>query len=202
VALVAQRIDARHIQHPGILRPMRIVAAHASFSLDGRMFVHKGSAHLRVAFRADQIRIVSRSEVAFFKRAVHIVAVAALDETFVHLVMKRHIEGGLRIRVALEAERRLRRLKQLLLVLALVNAVASRAADPGLGVRRALEVGVRARVAGEAGRVYLLGRALAGIEYLGGIAGVFDVRFARTVAVLARYAIVPVHENHLAVRIR
>ena len=92
-------------------------------------------------------------------------AVAALHKAFVHLVVKGHIELRLLVGVALEAKRRLRGLQQLLF-LAVVNAVATDAAHIGLGVRRALKVGMRARVAAQAGRVHFFGEALAGLKIL------------------------------------
>jgi len=56
---------------------------------------------------------------------VHVVAIAARDQAFVHLVVERHIERRLSVGVALEAERRLRSLQQLFFFLALMNAVAA-----------------------------------------------------------------------------
>ena len=72
-------------------------------------------------------RQVSGPQVAFLKGAVHVVAVAALDEPFVHFVMERHIKLRLLVGMALVAERGLGGLQQVLLILALVNAVAAHA---------------------------------------------------------------------------
>ena len=101
---------------------------------------------------------------------MHVVAIAARDQAFVHLVVERHIERRLSVGVALEAERRLRSLQQLFFFLALMNAVAAGTADVRLGVGRAVKVRVRSRVTGQALGVNLFGRVLRGIEYLGYVA--------------------------------
>ncbi len=103
---------------------------------------------------------------------MHVVAIAAHDQAFVHLVVERHIERRLGVGVALETERRLRSLQQMFffLFLALMNAVAAGTADVRLGVGRAVKVRVRSRVTGQALGVNLFGRVLRGIEYLGYVA--------------------------------
>jgi len=106
---------------------------------------------------------------------VHVVAIAARDQAFVHLVVERHIERRLSVGVALEAERRLRSLQQLFFFLALMNAVAAGTADIRLGVGRAVKVRVRSRVTGQALGVNLFGRVLRGIEYLGYVAAAGNV---------------------------
>ncbi len=131
VALVAQHVDVRHIQHPRILRTVRRVATHASLALHRRVLVDKRPALLCVALGADQVRIVPRPQVVLLECAVHIVAVAALHQALVHLVVVGHIELRLLVGVALEAERRLSGLQQLLL-LAVVDVVAADAATLAL----------------------------------------------------------------------
>ena len=135
MALVAQRVDVRHVQHPGVLRTVRRVACQAAFRLDRSVLIDKRPAHIRVALGADHVLIDRRSQVVGLEGAVHVMAVGALDHAFVHRVMERHIELRLHVGVALEAERGLRSLEQRL-CFAAVNAVATDAADVGLGVRR------------------------------------------------------------------
>ena len=115
---------------------------------------------------------------------MHVVAIAAHDQAFVHLVVERHIERRLSVGVALEAERRLRSLQQRFF-LALVNAVAADTADVRLGVGRAVKVRVRSRVTGQALGVNLFGRVLRGIEYLARVAAARHVLRSRTMATLA-----------------
>ena len=180
---------------------MRTVAAHAAFRFDRGVLVDKRSTHLRVALGADQIRIISGTQVAFLECAVHVVAICALDQAFIHLVMERHVECRFGVGMALEAESGLRSLEQRFF-LAAVNAVAAGAADVGLGVRRAHEIRVRAGVTAEAFGVDFFARSLGGIEDLGYIAAAGHMLAARAMAVLAGHAIrVPVHQGHLGVRI-
>ena len=143
MAGVAEVVNARHVQEPGILRTMRTVAAHATFRLYRGVLVDKRPTHLRVALGADQIRVISGAQVALLEGPVHVVAIRTLDQAFVHLVMERHVECRFGVGMALEAESRLRSLEQRFF-LASVNAVATGAADVGLGVRRAHEIRMRA----------------------------------------------------------
>ena len=149
MARVAKVVDARHVQEPGVLRTMRTMAAHAAFCFDRGVLVDERPTHLRVAFGADQIRVISGAQVALLECAVHVVAICALDQAFVHLVMERHVECRFGVGMALEAESGLRGLEQRFF-LAAVNAVAAGAADVGLGVRRAHEIRMRAGVTAEA----------------------------------------------------
>ena len=89
-------------------------------------------------------------------------AVAALEQAFIHLVMEGLRERRLDVCVALIAERRLFGLEQLGFICGdfasggytsgAVDAVATGATDIGLSVWRAQKVGVRTGVATEAGR--------------------------------------------------
>lgn len=200
VALVAQRVDARHVEQAGVLRTMRAVASCAAFSLDGSVLINEWPAHFGVALGADRVLIGRRFQVAVPEGAVDIVAVAALDESFVDLVVERHIKCRLGIGMALETKRRLRSLQQSLIV-ALVNGVTADAAYVCLGMRRAVEVGMRAGVAAEALLVHFLGRVLRRVEDLGDVATTGHVLAACAVAVLASDACAAVHQRHLGVRI-
>ncbi len=116
---------------------------------------------------------------------MHVVAIAARDQAFVHLVVERHIERRLSVGVALEAECRLRNLQQLFFFLALMNAVAAGAADVRSGMGRAVKVRVRSRVTGQALGVNLFGRVLRWIEYLGYVAAAGHMLCAGAMAALA-----------------
>src|ERR1035438_2684583 len=131
---------------------------------------------------------------------MHVVAVGALDQAFIHLVVYRHVELRLLVGVALVAERGLRRLEQRLL-LATVDVVAADATDAGFGMRRAFEVGMRSRVAAQALFLHILGACVGGVEYLGDVAATINVCFARAVAVLAGGPVAAVHLGHLGVGI-
>ena len=111
MAGVAEVVDARHVQEPCVLRTVRTVAAHAAFRLDRGMFVDERPTHLRVALGADQIRVISGAQVALLEGAVHVVAICALDQAFVYLVMERHVKCRFGVGMALEAESGLRSLE-------------------------------------------------------------------------------------------
>ncbi len=185
MALVAERVDGRHVQQAGVLGAVRSVASQTPLGLDRDVFEDERPARFGVAFGADRVLVGRGLHVVGQEGAVHIVAIAARDQAFVHLVVERHIERRLRVSVALEAERRLRSLQQCFFFFALVNAVAANAADVRPGVGRAVKVRVRCRVTGQALGVHLFGRVLRGIEYLGYVAAASHVFRAGTVAAFA-----------------
>ena len=123
---------------------MRGVASKAAFTFYSGVLEHERSARLSVALSANRIHIGGGLDVVVSEGSMNIMAVAALHQAFIHLVVKGHSELRLDICVALEAELRLRRLQQIRLGIARVYAVATRAAYPGLGMRRPLEVWMRA----------------------------------------------------------
>src|SRR6202167_5795199 len=184
VALVAERGDGRHVQQAGVLGTVWSVASHTPLGLDRDVFIDERPARLGVALGADRVLVGRGPHAVGSKGAVHVVAIAAQDQAFVHLVVERHIERRLSVGVALEAERRLRSLQQSFF-LALMNAVAAGTADLRLGVGRAVKVRVRSRMTGQAHGVNLFGRVLRGIEYLARVAAACHVVGSWTVAALA-----------------
>src|SRR5580704_2443563 len=185
VALVAERGDGRHVQQAGVLGTVRSVASYTPLGLDRDVFIDERPARLGVALGADRVLVGRGLHVVGSEGAMHVVAIAARDQAFVHLVVERHIERRLSVGVALEAERRLRSLQQLFFFFDLMNAVAADTADLRLGVGRAVKVRVRSRVTGQALGVNLFGRVLRGIEYLGGVAAARHVLRSGTMAALA-----------------
>ena len=185
VALVAERGDGRHVQQAGVLGTVRSMASHTPLGLDRDVFIDERPARLGVALGADRVLVGRGLQVVGSEGAVHVVAIAARDQAFVHLVVERHIERRLSVGVALEAERRLRSLQQTFFFFALMNAVAADTADVRPGVGRAVKVRVRSRVTGQAHGVNLFGRVLRGIEYLARVAAACHVVGSWTVAALA-----------------
>jgi len=185
VALVAERGDGRHAQQAGILGTVRSVASHTPFGLDRDVFIDERPARLGVALGADRVLVGRGLQVVGSEGAVHVVAIAARDQAFVHLVVERHVERRLGVGVALEAESRLRNLQQIIFFLALMNAVAANTADLRPGVGRAVKVRVRSRVTGQALGVNLFGRVLRRIEYLAGVAAARHMLRTGTMAALA-----------------
>ena len=185
VALVAERVDGRHVQQAGVLGTVRRVASHTALGLDRDVFIDERPARLGVALGADRVLVGRGLQVVGLEGAVHVVAITARDQPFLHFVVERHIERWLSVGVALEAERRLRNLQQTFFFLALMNAVAANTADLRLGVGRAVKVWVRIRVTGQAHAINLFDRVLRGIEYLANVAAPFHVGGAGTVAAFA-----------------
>ena len=112
MALVAEHVYVRHIQQPRILRSMGGVASHASLTLYRGVLVNEWPALFCMALGANQVRVISGSQVALLKGAMHVVAIAALDEAFIHFVVSGHIKLRLDVGMALEAQSRLWCLEQ------------------------------------------------------------------------------------------
>jgi len=79
--------------------PCGRVARQASFRLDRGMLKHEGPAVLHVALGADRVQIGGGPDVVVAESAVDVVAVAALQQAFVHLVMEGHVERRLHVGV-------------------------------------------------------------------------------------------------------
>lgn len=221
MALGAQRGDARHIQQAGVLRSVRSMASHATVP-DSSVFKHERPTGFCVAFGADRVLIRGVLQVRPVERPVRIVAIRALRDAFVHLVVEGHRELGFLIAVALIAEVGLGVLQEVVVLplrrrkrscrhhpgarirragLWIVDAVARGAAHVGLGVRRAVEISVLARVARQACLVDLLSGSLGRIEDFGCVAAAVHVSFAGSVAAFAGYAGSAVQEGQLTMRI-
>jgi len=185
MALVAERVDGRHVQQAGVLGTVRSVASQTPLGLDRDVFIDERPARLGVALSADRVLIGRGLQVVGSEGAVHVVAIAARDQAFFHFVVERHIERRFSVGVALKAERRLLSLQQIFFFLALMNAVAANTADLRLGVGRAVKVRVRSHVTGQALGVNLFGRVLRGIEYLAHVAAARHVIGSGTVTALA-----------------
>ena len=57
VALVAERVDGRHVQQAGVLGTVRSVASQTPLGLDRGMFIDERSARLGVALGADRVLV-------------------------------------------------------------------------------------------------------------------------------------------------
>jgi len=201
VALKADRVYRGAIKQTRVRSAVWEMACDAAFGFDDWMLKSKRPALFHVALGADQVHLRRRPEILLAECAVRIVAVGALDQSFFHFVMERHVELRLRIGVALEAELWLSDLQLLLLVLTSVNTVAANAAYVRLSMRRAQEIGVVALVAGEALLIHFLGRGLRGIEDLGNIPSAIHVGLAWSVTTLASDAGLAMRLSQLGVRI-
>jgi hypothetical protein len=171
------------------------VARDAPVRPDDRMLIHKGSSCLRVALGADRILIGCGFELIGKESAVSVMAVATLDQTFVHPVMERHVERWLYIGVTFEAEGRLCGDQQRCIRRRLMNAVAAEAAYSRLGMGGTEEVGVSVRVAAQASRIDLFSRELAQADDLGDIATGIHMGLAGAVTTLTRCTSFAMHQR-------
>lgn len=87
MTLQTQEIDLAHPKETGIVRSVGRVATGAAFGLHGYVFIHERSLLLGVAFQANLIPTGKSPDLSQGGRAVNIVAVAAMDEAFVHPVV-------------------------------------------------------------------------------------------------------------------
>lgn len=107
VALQAQQVYGRELQHMGIGSAVRNVARLAAFRLHRVMLEHIRSLLVRMACEADGILRCGCTHLLRLHRSVDIVAIAALDQAFVHAMVERHVELGLLLQVAAKAKFRL-----------------------------------------------------------------------------------------------
>lgn len=133
---------------------------------------------------------------------MRIVAITAVHQTFIDLVVEGHMELRLNLSVAAIAELRLRGLEEVRLVhLAGVDAVAADAAHIAFSVGRTLKIGMLTLVTVETLVIDILGRGLGKAKYLRYIAAAIDVGFAWTMTALASHAFATMGQSQLAVRI-
>ena len=169
--------------------PCGVWHAQASLRLHRHVLKDERSALIHVALGADHVLIGRGPQVVVLEGAVHVVAVAALDQAFVHRWWKGMENCGLTSAWHWKQSVGSASLEQAALstgsncfaggVHCHVNRVATDAAHIGLGVGRAHEVGMRSGVATEALGVNVFGRGLGGIEDLGYVAAAGHVLAAR-----------------------
>ena len=92
VALQAKQVDVAHFQHVRIGPAVRQMARLASINLDGSMLVHKRPLLVRVTLEADRILRGGSPHLFRLHRTVHVVAITALDQSFIHAMMEGHVE--------------------------------------------------------------------------------------------------------------
>jgi hypothetical protein len=100
VALQAQQVDVAEPEHVRIWPAVDHVARLTPIHLYRRMFVYERALFLRVACKANCILRRGIPNLLGADRSVDVVAVAALNQSFVHPVMERHCELGLLVQMA------------------------------------------------------------------------------------------------------
>lgn len=153
------------------------------------MLVHKRTRRLRVTLRADGILIGARLKQLGLECAVRIVAVSAIDQPFIHAMMKREIKCGFCICMALIADLRLLGFQQFRLRVKMMDAVAARAAYACRAMGRPLKVWMVADVTRQAFLVDLLWRCLRELKNLGWLSTAINMSLTGTVTVLAGHAL-------------
>jgi hypothetical protein len=110
------------------------VAGLAPIDFDWLVLEDERSLLIGVTLEADGVLRGIRTHLLGLHRAVYVVAIAALDQAFVHSMMEGHVELSLLLEMASVAELGLRFLEQKLARLRMVRRVARGAADVVLGV--------------------------------------------------------------------
>jgi hypothetical protein len=87
MTLQAQEVDLTDPQETWIVRPVWRVATGASFGLHGYVFVHKGALLVGVTFHANLISTGKSPDLPQCGCAVNVVAIAAVDEAFIHAMV-------------------------------------------------------------------------------------------------------------------
>ena len=104
VTLQAEQVYLAHSQVAWIGGPVRRVTTAAALRLHRHVFIHKRSLFVGMALDADRVSAGHRPDLPEGSGAVDVVAVAALDETFVYAMVVRLREVGLGGNMASVAE--------------------------------------------------------------------------------------------------
>ena len=187
MALQAQQIDIAYPQHVSIGASVGNVAGRAPLYFYRLVLEDEWPLLVDMARETDRILCRRGPHLLRSNRAVHVVAVRALNQAFIHAMVKRHLELGLLLQMACVAELRLRFHQEKLFGLRMVRRVARDATDGVLAVYRVDGVHVlsAAGMAGQTTRVDFLRRSILKYKDLGFVAAAGHVIGARTVATFA-----------------
>lgn len=95
VALETKQVHVADPQHVDICSPMGGVARRAALDFHRFMFVYEWPLFVGMTLETDLILGRSGSQLLWPYRSVRVMAVRALDQAFIHAMMKRH--GKLRL---------------------------------------------------------------------------------------------------------
>jgi hypothetical protein len=107
MASEAEQIDIAQLQHVCVRSAVDGMAGNTAIHFDGCMLIDEGSLLVRVAFKADSVLRCGSAYLLGLYRAVHVMAIAALDESFIYPMMERHIELGFLLKMTRVAQLRL-----------------------------------------------------------------------------------------------
>lgn len=199
MALKTDGVHVGAIEQVWIWPSMPKVASSATFALHGGVLINERTSRFGVAPDTKGVLLDGWPAALYFVSAVRVVAIGALNQSLIHLMVDGHGELRLDIGVALVAERRLRRFEQGL-HLAMVNIVAAGATYIARGVIRVVKAPVLCQVALQAPGVYFLGGSVCGVEDIGFVAA-FNMCLAFTVAIRATDPVAALHSRRLGMRI-
>ena len=100
MALQAEQVDVAQFHHVGIWSAVRQMARLASIGLYRLVLENKRTLLVRVALEADRILRGRSPHLVGLYRSVYVVAIAALDQPFVHSMMEGHVELSFLLEVA------------------------------------------------------------------------------------------------------
>ena len=87
MALQAQQVDLAHPQETRVRGAMGRMATGAAFRFHRHMLVHKRAARIGMALDASRITAGQSLDLAERRRAVNIVAVAAMNQSFIYAMV-------------------------------------------------------------------------------------------------------------------
>jgi hypothetical protein len=134
MALQAQYVHVTELQHVRVRRPVGHMAGRAALGFYRRMFEDERAVLVDMTLKADRVLTGGDTYLLGARGAVRVMAIRALNETFVYTMMKRHGKLRLLLQVAGIAKLRLRFNQQEVLILCMVRRVAGDAADVVLPV--------------------------------------------------------------------
>ena len=100
MALQTEQVDVAQLKHMRIGTAVGEMAGLATVGLNGLVLKHKRPLLVRVAFEADLILRRGGAHLFWLHSAVYVVAITALDKSFVHTMMKGHFELSFLLKMA------------------------------------------------------------------------------------------------------
>ena len=187
MALQAEQVHVAQFQHMGIGSTVRQMAGLTSVDLHRLVFEYKGALLVRVALEAHRVLRGRSPHLVGLYRAVHVVAIAALDQPFVHAMMERHVELRFLLEMAPVAKLGLRLYEQEIRFFTVVRRMARDATNAILGMLRVdcIHVLCATRVAAQAARINFFGGGFFEKEEFGGVGRISGVARCGAVTVLA-----------------
>lgn len=184
VALEAKHIDIAELEHVRVGRSVRGVARRASLGFYRRMFKDERAVLVDVALKANRILSSRSAHLLGCCGSMRIMAIAALNESFVHTVMEWHAKLRLLLQMAGIAKLGLCLHQQEFLGFCMMGRVAGDAAHVALSMQRVHRIHVLGAtgMARQAAVVDFFGRMILEDEDLRYVAASGDVRRPGTMA--------------------